>query len=81
MKRADGMAFLMQDGNLAVPGGRYGSDTEACAPVAWRLAYLLARETGEPITEDGLDNAMGLVVNSHDDVSYVINQYGHGHYS
>src|SRR3954447_719808 len=32
------MAFLMQDGNLAVPGGRYGSDTATCAPIAILMA-------------------------------------------
>lgn len=81
MRRRDGIAYLMRDGNLGVRGGRYGSDTAECAPVAWRLAYLHSRETGEPITEDGLEWAMGLVVNSHDDVAYFVNAYGHGHYS
>jgi len=74
------MKFLMQDGNLRVPCSRYGRDTVSCAPVAWRLAYIWAREMGEPITRDLLDNAMGLVVNDHEDVAYVIRTYGHSMY-
>jgi hypothetical protein len=38
------------------------------APVAWRLAYLCSRETGEPVTTDALEHAMLLVVNDHDDI-------------
>lgn len=59
---------------------RYGSTGEACAPVAWRLAYIIARETGTEITLDDLDHAMSLVVNEHDDVAYMVRTYGHGHY-
>lgn len=59
-------------GWLGVPCSRYGSTSEECAPVAWRLAYLLARETGEEITEESLDRAMSLVVNDHDDVEYIV---------
>lgn len=75
-RRRDGIAWLMQDGNAYVPCSRYGRDTADCAPVAWRLAYLVARETGEPITEDALDHAMSLVVNDHDDVAYMVRTYG-----
>lgn len=60
---------------------RYGSTSAECAPVAWRLAYLVARETGTEITRDDLDHAMSLVVNDHDDVAYMVRNYGHGHYS
>lgn len=85
MKRSEGIAYLTNNGEdnyLRVPCSRYGADTEECAPVAWRLAYLLAREGlgGEPVTEEGLDYAMSLVVNDHDDVRYIINEYGDGHY-
>lgn len=86
-RRRDGIAWLTTDaetgedtGWLRVPCSRYGSTGEECAPVAWRLAYLVARETGEEITADTLDWAMGLVVNDHDDVAYMINQYGRGDY-
>jgi hypothetical protein len=76
MNKSDGIAFLTQDGNLAVPCSRYGRDSEDCAPVAWRVAYLVARETGEAITEESLDYAMSLVVNDHDDVAYMVRTYG-----
>lgn len=80
-KRAEGLEYLTADGpHLAVPCSRYGRDSEDCAPVAWRVAYLVAREQGEPITFDDLDWAMGLVVNDHDDVKYMVNAYGHGNY-
>lgn len=80
MKRAEGIAYLEQDGGL-VPCSRYGRSSAECAPVAWRLAFILARETGEELTFDDLDYAMGLVVNDHDDVAYMIRNYGGGHYS
>lgn len=78
--RRAGIALLMSDGNLAVPCSRYGRDTAECAPVAWRVAYLVSRETGEPITAADLDYAMGLVVNDHDDVAYMVRTYGHRDY-
>ncbi len=81
MKRSEGIAFLMTDGNLGVPCSRYGWDTKSCAPVAWRLAYIVARETGTPINEEALEYCMGLVVNNHDDVAYMIRNYGHYMYA
>jgi hypothetical protein len=80
-RRRDGIAWLMKDGNLRVPCSRYGRNTADCAPVAWRVAYLVARDSGELVTEAGLDHAMSLVVNDHDDVAYMVNSYGHGHYT
>lgn len=59
---------------------RYGSTSADCAPVAWRLAYLLARETGEEITPESLDSAMSLVVNESDDVAYIVREYGYRKY-
>jgi hypothetical protein len=70
------MAFLMQWGNLGVPGGRYGSDTRDCAPVAILMAEIMQYHNGEPITYYQLDSDMGLVVNSSDDVAYMIYEYG-----
>lgn len=80
--RRDGIAYLTADGqddHLAC-FSRYGSTTRDCAPVAWRLAYLIARETGEPITSEVLDHAMSMVVNEHADVAYVIRNYGRRQY-
>ena len=79
-RKRDGIAYLMADGDLRVPCSRYGRWTSDCAPVAWRVAYLVARESGEAITREGLDHAMGMVVNDHDDVSYIVREYGNRHY-
>lgn len=79
-QRREGIAYLMAEGNLDVPCSRYGYDTATCAPVAWRLAYIVSTVNGDPITVDGLDHAMSLVVNDHDDVAYVIRKYGHRQY-
>lgn len=81
--RRDGIAYLTNNGNddgLYVPCSRYGRNTADCAPVAWRLAYITSRETGDGITTDDLEHAMGLVVNDHDDVAYMVREYGHGMY-
>jgi hypothetical protein len=88
MKRSEGIAYLTTDpetgedtGHLRVPCSRYGSNGADCAPVAWRLAHVLSRETdGGPLTTDDLDHAMSLVVNDHDDVAYIIRAYGDRHY-
>ena len=80
MRRKDGIAFLMREGYGRVPCSRYGRNTEECAPVAWRMAYLFARETGTELDEERLDFAMGLVVNDHDDVAYIIRSYGNYKY-
>lgn len=84
--RARGLAYLTHDedgnysGHLGTPGCPYGSRCEDVAPVAWRVAYLVARETETPVDRGGLDHAMSLVVNDHDDVRHVIRQYGHRMY-
>jgi hypothetical protein len=80
MIRRKGLAYLLADGNLRVPCSRYGTDTADCAPVAWRVAFLLARETGEHMTSESHEYAMGLVVNDHDDVAYLVRNYGHRQY-
>jgi hypothetical protein len=79
-RRRDAIAYLMTDGNLAVPCSRYGRDTAECAPIAWQAARLTARESGDPVYRELLDFTMGLVVNDHDDIAYMVNTYGHGHY-
>jgi hypothetical protein len=83
MTKREGIAYLTSDGRddgLRVPCSRYGRNTAECAPVAWRVAYLYAREAGEPITRDLLDECMGLVVNDSDDVAYTVRQYGNYDY-
>lgn len=78
--RAEGLAYLTADQPHVRCFSRYGRTSEECAPVAWRVAYLVADAQGEPITFDGLDYAMGLVVNGHEDVTYMIRNYGQGWY-
>lgn len=75
MTREEGIAHLNKDGDLRVPCSRYGSSTYECSPVAWTVARILERETGEPMTLDALDHQMGLVVNDHDDVAYLLANY------
>lgn len=70
------MAFLMQDGNLRVPGGRYGSDTRSCAPLALALAKIMEYHNGEVMSYYQLDYDMGLVVNDSDAVEADIREYG-----
>jgi len=79
-RRRDGIRYLMDGGDCRVPCSRYGRYTSDCAEVAWRVAYLVAREQGEPIHHRDLDHAMGLVVNDHDDVADIVRSIGHGMY-
>lgn len=76
MRRKDGIAYLNQEGNLAVPCSRYGRNTLECSPVAWRLAYLIARESNGVLHREDLDHAMSLVVNDSDEVAYIVRNYG-----
>ncbi len=62
-------------GNLQVPCSRYGTDTETCAVVAASVALIYADATGDPVTTDSLDHIMGLVVNDHDDIEYLLDNY------
>lgn len=59
---------------------KYGRTTADCAPVAWRLAYVISSCNGEEITLDTLDHAMSLVVNEHDDVASIIRAHGNYKY-
>lgn len=86
MKRSEGIAHLLRDPRTGEDCsrdrvyGRYGPTTADAAPVAWRLAYLIARNVGEEITSQDLDYAMSLVVNEHDDVAYIVRTYGRSNY-
>lgn len=74
--RDQAIELLMRHGNLRVPGGRYGYNTETCAEVAWVFSQCMQAATGEEITAEKLEFDMGLVVNSHDDVASIIIEYG-----
>jgi hypothetical protein len=72
----EAIEYLTNDGDLAVPCSRYGWSSSSCAPVAWEAASIIARELGEPLTFESLDYVMGLVVNDHDDIEYLLTNYG-----
>lgn len=72
----DAEAYLVKDGNLGVPGGRYGNDTRSCAPFAWAIAELWADSSGDPVIVATLDGAMSHVVNSSDDVVSLLLDHG-----
>ncbi len=63
--------YLLKDGNLGVPGGRYGSWTDDCAYIAI-LLFVIQVDGGCEDSVDGLDGCMSLVVNSHDEVCWSI---------
>jgi len=71
----EAVAFLMRDGNLGVPAGRYGRDSAECAEVAWKVEEIVSAATGEPITAQSLDGTMGMVVNSNDDIQYLLDDH------
>ena len=69
-------ALVQGNEGLWVPCSRYGRTTEECAPVAARLALFLAAEDGRSMASmDEAEYAMGLVVNNHDDVASILNDY------
>ena len=87
MKRAEGIRYLTHDREGYYTGhlrtfSTFGSTVEDCAPVAWRYAYVLSRESCEPAVDHiTLDLAMSAVVNDHPDVRSIIREYGHRQYT
>ena len=81
-QRRHGIALLTRDGqdNHLRCFSRYGRTTAECAPVAWRLAYVFSRDTGEPVTSDLLESMMGHVVNGHESVAELIRAHGRYQY-
>lgn len=63
--------YLLKDGNLAVPGGRYGSDTRDCAEIA-TLLFVIQCDGGCEDSVEGLDGCMSSVVNSSDEVCWSV---------
>jgi len=63
--------YLLKDGNLAVPSGRYGRDTLDCADIAI-LLFVVMVDAGSEDSVDGLDGCMSMVVNSSDEVCWTI---------
>lgn len=75
MKPDEMLQYLLRDSGLT-PVSRYGRNSQECAPVAVAVAVILSGETGEPLTTTTLDYVMGLVVNDHADIGYMIRNYG-----
>lgn len=63
----------------AAPGCVYGSTTQERAEIALAIARIVAESSGEALTVERLDHAMGLVVNSHDDVGTLLVAHGDEH--
>lgn len=78
MTRDEAIAYLTKDGpGLRVPCSRYGRTSAECAPFAWKAALIVASECGESVEEKDLDYAMYLAVNDHDDIEYLLTEYGY----
>lgn len=83
MNRDEAIHILTHDpdtgeytGGLYVPCSRWGRNGQDCAEVAYDLEVIMSAETGEEMTSETLDSSMSLVVNDHDDVAYMLAQYG-----
>lgn len=79
MTYEDQLSYLLEDGNLRVPGSRYGWDSQSCAPAAIAVADIIAAESGDPVTEELLDHVMSLVVNDYDGPLELLVEHGAEH--
>ena len=68
-------AYIAKDSGDA-PASRYGRSAQSWRPVAIATVDIMAQVTGEPFTAEGVDHIVGLVVNDHDDIEYLIREYG-----
>ena len=68
----EAIAQLTREGNYRVPCSRYGNNTAECADTAYRAmqAYLDASSADDE--GELLEYLMGLVVNDHDDIAYLL---------
>jgi hypothetical protein len=63
-------------GNLGVPCSRYGRTASSVAPVAVAAAYAFAEASAvESSWDEHLDYMMGLAVNDHDDILYLLSEF------
>lgn len=76
MDHDEAIAFLTRDGNLGVPCSRWGRDSLACAEVAYDLDVIVSAGTGRGPDAGTLEEAMSLVVNDHDGVTYILHECG-----
>jgi len=75
MSRKEIKDFIDRDKGDA-PVSRYGRKHRDWGPIAFQAAMAMENATGEPTTEDGLDHIISLVVNDHDDIQYILDNYG-----
>jgi hypothetical protein len=76
MDDSQAIEYLNRDGNLEVPCSRYGWDTFSCSPVALSVAHIFEEANGEEITEELLEDLMGLVVNDSASVAELLAAHG-----
>lgn len=69
--------WLLSKGDLAVPCSRYGSKTSKCAWFAIAATYAHLEACGGDQEQDyeTLDYFMGLAVNDHPDIAYIVKEY------
>ena len=65
--------YLLLDGG-AVLCSRYGRSTAELVPIVVACLRIVEGATGEPVTVDSLDDMMGLAVNDHDDLEWLIRE-------
>lgn len=80
MTRAEGIAYLMRDGNLGTPGSPFGELIAEVAAVVWRASYVFCRESYFEINEDILDQFMDYAINEPHFIYHIIRRYGHRMY-
>lgn len=74
MNEAEILEVIMRDQGDA-PGSQYGTRPMQWTPVAAAVCLIMQAETGD-LTTEGIDHIVGLVVNGHDDIAYMIVNYG-----
>lgn len=80
MRRSEGIAYLMKEGNLDTPCCVFGRTTADVAPVVWRAAYVWTGVACEELTTDTLDQFMRYALERPEEIQYLIRQYGHRMY-
>ena len=68
-------AYIGRDAGDA-PGSPYGVKAREWKPVAVAACVSFIAASGEDLTAENVDWIVGLVVNGHDDIDYIIREYG-----
>jgi hypothetical protein len=80
MRRSEGIADLLRNGNHSVWDSDFGRTTADLAAVAWRVAYVWSDRTCEELDHTVLDWAMRQVINEPWYVRQLIREHGHRMY-